>query len=153
MEKNEPILDELDRKILKELQRDGRTSFRKIAEKLEIADGTVRFRINRLMEEGALRFSVLVNPFRFEDSILALIGLQLEARTHTKVMKTVAEMAGVLSVCNVTGEFDLLIEVFFHTRRELNQFLFERLPEVTGIKATHTYVYLDARNKWIEPAP
>ena len=145
------ILDEIDRQILRELRKDGRASYRVIAATLDIADGTVRTRVNRMTELGILKISALVNPFYFENSILAHIGMQLESRTHHETMRKIAELDGVLSVCNAAGEYDLVIEVFLHSRDELNHFLFGLLPKIEGIKSTHTFVYLDARNKWIEP--
>ena len=143
-------IDEIDRQIIRELQVDGRVSFRTIAETLNIADGTVRTRVNRLTELGILKISAMINPFHFKNSILAHIGMQLESRIHHEVMRKIADLDGVLSVCNTAGEFDLMVEVFLHSRDELNHFLFVLLPTIEGIKSTHTFVYLDARNKWIE---
>ena len=145
------LLDDTDRQIIRELRQDGRASYRVIAEKLNLADGTVRARVNRMTELGILKISALINPFYFENSILAHIGMQLESRTHHETMKKIAQLDGVLSVCNAAGEFDLVIEVFLHSRDELNHFLFGLLPKIEGIKSTHTFVYLDAQNKWIEP--
>lgn len=145
------ILDDIDRSILRELKADGRASFRVIADKLDIADGTVRSRVHRMTELGILKVSALINPFYFENSILAHIGMQLESRTHHETMKKIAELQGVVSVCNAAGEYDLVVEVFLHSRDELNHFLFGLLPQIEGIKSTHTFVYLDAQNKWIEP--
>ena len=145
------IPDDIDRQILRELQKDGRASYRVIAETLSLADGTVRTRVNRMMDLGILKISALVNPFYFENSILANIGMELESRTHHETMAKIAALDGVLSVCNAAGEYDLVIEVFLHSRDELNRFLFGELPKIEGIKRTHTFVYLDAQNKWIEP--
>jgi Lrp/AsnC family transcriptional regulator for asnA, asnC and gidA len=150
MEEAQYQLDDIDKQILRELRKDGRASYRAIAEKLRIVDGTVRLRVNRLMELGILRISALINPFYFENSILAQIGMQLESRTHHATMKKISELEGVLSVCNTAGEYDLMVEVFLHSRDELNRFLFGLLPTIDGIKSTHTFVYLDAQNKWIE---
>ena len=143
-------LDNVDMQILRELHLDGRISFRAIAEKLEIADGTVRTRVTRMMESGFLKVSAMINPFYFENSIVAHIGMELESRTHHDSMKIIGQLEGVLSVCNTAGEYDLFVEVFLKSRGELNKFLFEMLPKIDGIKSTHTFVYLDARDKWIE---
>ena len=35
-----------------------------------------------MMESGVLKISAMVNPFQFENSILAHIGMELETRTH-----------------------------------------------------------------------
>lgn len=144
------MIDEMDMKIITELQEDGRMSFRAVADRLGISDQTVRFRITRMMEAGILRISPLINPFVFDNSLLALIGMQLEKRTQKETMETIAKMKGVVSVYNTAGEFDLFVEVFHPSRSELNKFLFEELPKVPGIKNTHSYISLDARHKWIE---
>ncbi|MBT3276030.1 MAG: Lrp/AsnC family transcriptional regulator [Spirochaetales bacterium] len=150
MEDKKYSVDELDMKIIAELQDDGRMSFRTVAEKLEVSDQTVRLRVTRMMEHGFLRVSPLINPFAFDNSLLALIGMQLEKRTQKETMETIASMRGVVSVYNTAGEFDLFVEVFHRSRSDLNKFLFEELPKVPGIKSTHSYISLDARHKWIE---
>lgn len=143
-------LDKTDMLILRELQKDGRVSYRTIAENLAISDGTVRVRVGRMMDSGFLKISALIDPFFFKNSILAHIGMQLESRTHLETMKRIAELDGVLSVCNTAGEYDLFVEVFLKSREELNSFLFEVLPNIDGIKNTHTLVYLDGQSKRIE---
>ena len=143
-------LDKTDELILKELQEDGRVSYRTIAEKLDISDGTVRVRVNRMMESGFLKVSALIDPFFFKNSIVAHIGMMLESRTHLETMRKISALEGVLSVCNTAGEYDLFVEVFLRSREELNSFLFEVLPKIDGIKNTHTFVYLDGQNKRIE---
>jgi len=144
------IPDDLDLKIISQLEKDGRISFRTIAEKLDISDQTVRFRVTRLIENEILKVSPLINPFYFNNSLLSLIGMQLESRTQKETMERIAKMENVVSVCNTAGEFDLFVEVFHQSRSELNRFLFEELPKVPGIKNTHSFVFLDAKNKWIE---
>ena len=146
-------LDGIDEKIVNELRKDGRVSLRTIAERLDISTGTVRARYNRLVELGVLKVSALVNPFYFKNSVLALIGMTLESRTHHEAMRKISSLEGVLSVCNSAGGFDLCAEVFLKSREELNTFLFKKLPSIEGIKSTHTYVFLDARNKWVDGKP
>ena len=150
MAKKKYIPDKLDLKIISELERDGRVSFRTIAEKLAISDQTARFRVTRLIENEIMRISPLINPFHFDNTLLSLIGIQLESRTQKETMERISKMENVVSVCNTAGEFDLFIEAFHQSRSELNRFLFEELPKVPGIKNTHSFVFLDAKNKWIE---
>jgi len=144
-------LDEVDSKILKELSGDGRLSFRNIAENLEIADGTVRTRVTRMMESGFLRISALINPFFMENNIVAHIGMELESRTQREAMQQISELPGVLSVSSTAGTYDLIAEVYLESRTALNEFLFDKLSQISGIKTTHTFVSLDAKDKWIEP--
>lgn len=150
MNEKKPALDELDRTIIAELQKNGRASYKTIAKKLMVSDGTVRFRVNRMIRKNLLRISALINPFYFEHSITALIGMQLENRTQVETMKKIAQLKDVLFVSNASGEYDLFVEVFLESRKDLNRFLFEDLAKIDGIRSTETFVYLDALNKWIE---
>jgi len=142
-------LDDIDRSIIYELQRDGKASSRDIAEKLNVSDGTVRFRINKLVKKDILRITASLNPFAFADGIIAMVGMELEKRTHAATMDKIASLSGVLSVCNVTGKYDLMVEVFLESREKLNTFLIDDLSTIEGITRTETFIVLDAINKWV----
>jgi DNA-binding Lrp family transcriptional regulator len=149
--KKKPLqLDDLDRKIIGELQKNGRVSYKDISKKLKISDGTVRFRVGKMIRNNFLRIMASINPFALENSILALVAMQLERRTQKQTMETISQLRGVVSVTNVTGRYDLLVEVFLDSQKELNKFLMDDLSKIGGIKATETFVSLDAINRWVE---
>ena len=149
--KKKPLqLDDLDRKIIGELQKNGRVSYKDISKKLKISDGTVRFRVGKMIRNNFLRIMASINPFALENSILALVAMQLERRTQKQTMETISQLRGVVSVSNATGRYDLLVEIFLDSQKELNKFLMEDLSRIGGIKTTETFVYLDAINKWVE---
>jgi len=99
---------------------------------------------------GLLKITALVNPLYFENSIVALVGMSLEKRDHRQIMEKIARLSGVKSVINSTGRYDLLAEVFFHSREELRSFLMEDLNQIGGILSSETFIYLDAIRKWVE---
>jgi DNA-binding Lrp family transcriptional regulator len=144
-------LDDLDRKIIKELQNDGRLAFKEIARKLNVSDGRVRFRTNRLIKGGKIKISASVNPFGLENSVTVLVGLNLnlEKGGHKKAMEALASLDGVIYVANVTGRFDLVIEVFMESRLQLKEFLMDELSKVKGIISTETFLFLESINRWI----
>jgi len=143
-------LDHIDRSIICELQKDGKISSRDIAKKLNVSDGTVRFRINKLIKKHILRITASLNPFAFVDGMIALVGMELEKRTHAATMARISSLSGVQSVCNVTGKYDLMVEVFLESREKLNTFLIDELSTIEGITTTETFIVLDAINKWVE---
>ena len=51
-----PLLDELDFAIITQLQDDGRRSYTEISKALDVSIGTVRNRINRMIQDGIVRF-------------------------------------------------------------------------------------------------
>ena len=149
--KKKPLqLDDLDRKIIGELQKNGRVSYKDISKKLKISDGTVRFRVGKMIRNNFLRIMASINPFALENSILALVAMQLERRTQKQTMETISQLRGVVSVSNATGRYDLLVEIFLDSQKELNKFLMDDLSKIGGIKATETFVSLDAINRWVE---
>ena len=150
MKQKEYTLDNIDKKIVAELQKNGRTSYKVIAKKLNLSDGTIRLRTAKMIENNFLKISAIVNPFFFENSITAMIGMKLERRNHTKIMQKISQLSGVKSVVNLTGRYDILVEVFFNSREELRSFLVEDINKVGGILSSESYIFLDAINKWVE---
>jgi Lrp/AsnC family transcriptional regulator for asnA, asnC and gidA len=141
-------MDELDRKIIRELQEDGRRSYKDIARKLKVSDGTVRLRTEKMIKKGLIRIKVLVDPFQFENQIYAVIGVNIERRGHADKMKQISKLKGVVSVLNPTGRYDLFVEVFLESKRELKDLLVDMLSKV-GVQSTETFIYLDGVNRWI----
>lgn len=149
LNEDKPLLDDLDRRIIKQLQDEGRMSYKMIAKKLDVSEGTIRFRTKRMIGRGILKISASINPFVFENCIVAMVGMQLEKRNHRRIMDELEKIRGVISICNTTGGYDLMVELFFNSRNELNSFLIDELSKIDGIRSTETFVYLEARNKWI----
>ncbi len=141
--------DDIDRKIIAELQKNGRASYKHIAGKLDLSDGTIRLRVGKMIAEGLLKITAQVNPLYFENSIVAMICMTLEKRDHRHIMEKIVQMSGVKSVINSTGRYDILAEVFFHSREELRSFLMEDLHQIGGILSSETFIYLDAIHKWV----
>ncbi|WP_031479975.1 Lrp/AsnC family transcriptional regulator [Maridesulfovibrio frigidus] len=144
------VLDDIDRKIIDELQRNGRESYKNIARKLGVSDGTVRLRTERMIKNDYLRITASVNPLYFENSLIALVGVNLEGRANREVMDRISKVSGVQSVINVSGRYDLLVEVFVPSRNAFRQCLVDDLSNVGGIKSTETFMFLDAVDKWAE---
>lgn len=150
MKERSLVLDEVDRKIIDELQRNGRESYKNIARKLGVSDGTVRLRTERMIKNDYLRITASVNPLYFENSLIAMVGINLEERANPEMMEKISKVSGVQSVINVSGRFDLLVEVFVASRNAFRQFLVDDLSAVGGIKSTETFMFLEAIDKWAE---
>ena len=142
--------DHIDRAIVKALQKNGRESYKNIAKELDVSDGTVRLRVEKMIKNDYLKISASVDPLFFENCIMAQIGLNLDEPANKEVMEKISRFKGVQSVNNVTGRYDLVIEVFVDSRNELRQFLIEDLATISGVRGTESFVFLEAINKWAE---
>ena len=143
-------LDDVDRHIVRALQENGRASYKTIARQLGVSDGTVRFRTERMVRQGFLKISARVDPLYFENSIAAQVGVNLEKRANREIMEAIADLNGVQSVVNVTGRYDLIIEVCAESRDALRRFLVEDLSTIPGISSSESFIFLEAINKWVK---
>ena len=144
-------IDKLDISIIRELQKDARMHFKKIAAKLGVAEGTIRNRTNRLIRNGVLILEARVNPIKFENSIAALVGLRLKERNQQEVMKKIKKIPGITSVWNSAGRYDLFFEVMTDSLEELNLLLFgenQGLEKIGGILSSETFILLESYNKY-----
>ena len=142
--------DHIDRAIIKALQKNGRESYKNIAKDLDVSDGTVRLRVEKMIKSGYLKVSASVDPLYFENCIMAQIGINLESPANRDVMEQIATFKGVQSENNVTGRYDIVIEVFMDSRSELRRFLLEDLSMVKGVSGSESFVFLESINKWAE---
>ena len=130
-------LDGVDEGILRELQEDGRRSFRQIARNVGVAEGTVRARVRRLEEAGALRVLAFVDPSRLGRSVLALILIRLDAAEQDRVIAAVSAWDEVTYVSSLLGEADVYLQVICPDNAALWAVV-ARIRALAGVRATET---------------
>jgi len=144
-------MDDLDRKIILELQEDARRPYKRIAKKLKVSEGTVRNRVTRLIDNDILKLQARVNPFALPHKVSAIVGVNLKERDHEEKIKEIERIPCVTSVWNATGRYDLFLEVMVDSLADLNEILFRKnLKDVGGISYTETFVLLSSRTKFFK---
>ena len=133
-------VDELDRRIIEALQGNGRESFRRIAVRLGVSEGTVRARYARLTNEGILQVVAVTNPLGlgFEQ---ALIGVKTSG-APSEVADEISRWPEADYVVVTAGQFDIVVELVAADRRELLD-LTNRLRALDGVASTETFFYLE----------
>ena len=116
--------------------------FLTIANQLGLAEGTVRRRVARLLDEGILRIVGITDPFRIGLYTVAIVGLKVERGRIDPIANALAELPEVRSVALSTGNFDLVIQVAVKNNDELLTFLIKKLSEIPGILNTGTSLVL-----------
>jgi Lrp/AsnC family transcriptional regulator for asnA, asnC and gidA len=133
-------VDDLDRRIIEALQENGRESFRRIAARLGVSEGTVRARYARLTSEGILQVVAVTNPLGlgFEQ---ALIGVKTSG-PPSEVADQISRWPEADYVVVTAGQFDLVVELVASDRRGLLE-LTNRLRALGGVVSTETFFYLE----------
>ena len=137
-----PVLNQLDMAILSYLKNDGRIPFTFIAQELGVAEGAVRKRVARLVEDGIVEIKAVVDPFKVGMNFVTIIGLDVEGDSPDKVVAQLAEAPQVRYVAVSAGAHDVMVEAVFSSNDELYTFLTQTLRKMPGIRSSETSLVL-----------
>jgi Lrp/AsnC family transcriptional regulator for asnA, asnC and gidA len=132
-------LEKTNKEIIRQL-RDGRKSYDQIAKKLSITPNTVRARVKKLMKDGVLDITGVINPDKMENHFLAMIGVKLKKMNLLRKGEQFSKLKGVVSVSVVTGQFDLILIVLLNNEFGLLDFLTDEVSKVGEVLSTETFV-------------
>ena len=138
-------IDETNIAIIK-LLRDGRKSFKEIAEQLSITENTVRTRVGKLREEGILDITSLVDPEAIPGHTLVIVGVKLSTMHLVRKGAEFSKLRGVVSVSVVTGRFDLIMLVLLKEDFGLLQFYTQEVDPIKDVQSVETFVIYKGYN-------
>lgn len=131
-------VDETDRRIIALLQADGRRPNVDMAAELGLAEGTIRKRLDRLLTDGVIRITAIVDPPRVGLNTSAVITIQVDLSLVDDIVRQLAALPEVQSVSVTTGNWDLILEAVFPTDRQLLAFLKDHVSRIPGVRRTDT---------------
>ncbi len=132
-------VDKINLSIIKHLQ-DGRKSFNKIAEELDITENTVRSRVNRMVEAGLVEIIGTVNPDLLPNHNILYVGIKLDTRELVKKAEEFSKLRGVISASVVTGRYDVMLIVMLKKDFTLLDFLSKEIDKIDSIQTVETFV-------------
>jgi Lrp/AsnC family transcriptional regulator for asnA, asnC and gidA len=138
-------VDRTSIEIIRHLK-DGRKSYGQIAKALDVAENTVRSRVNRLIEEGVLDISGVIDPETLPRHQAVMIGVKLATMNLIQKGEEFSRLKGVVSVCVVTGRFDLMLTVLLKEGFGLLEFYTEEVAKLEGIQSVETFVVYKSYN-------
>jgi len=134
------VLDDISKRIIEQMQVDGRRSYAAISKAVGLSEAAVRQRVQRLQETGVMQIVAVTDPLTLGFRRQAMIGLKCDGDLE-KVADALAAMDEIDYVVITAGSFDLLLEVVC----EDDDHLLEILSQVRGVpsvRSTETLVYL-----------
>jgi DNA-binding Lrp family transcriptional regulator len=135
-------MDDLDRKILNILRRDARTPYTEIADDVGTSEGTVRNRVEQLVEDGVIeRFTVATRTGNVK--AMVEVGVDVSVDTHD-ISDRVVEWPEVDFVWQVSGEEDIVFVVDAQDTGRVNEII-TKTRELDEVVSTKTRLILDER--------
>lgn len=141
-------IDQLDRRILEELQADGRISIRALAERVQISRANAYTRVERMTRTGIIRgFSAHIDPVLSGLSTSAYITLTVRQNAWRDLKKRLEAISEIKHMALVGGEFDVILLVRTPDNESLRTVVLDQLQAIPGVLATRTLlIFEDLQN-------
>lgn len=137
------MIDDFDRKLILELERDGRKTNVDLARSLQTTESTIRKRIKRLLKEGIIRIAAIPNIHKLGYNYVGIMCLQVRMADLKQVAETLSQKQNVHYLAFVTGRYDMIAMVVFRTLQELSDFIKEEISVIPGILRSETFDNLE----------
>lgn len=141
------MLDEIDRRILRVLQTDGRITNRELAERCNLSAAACHDRFRRLQERGYIEgFVALLNPEKLGRALTIFVEVLLDRTTgdiFEEFAAAVRRTPEVIECHMVAGGFDYLIKARVQDMAAYRAFLGDTLVTMPGVRETRTYAVLE----------
>ncbi len=137
------MLDDTDRSIIEVLERDARTSLRRIAEEVDVSLGTVSNRVKKLEETGVIKdYRVILDSEKVGWNLNVVIGLRIQKGRLIEIQEKIARDNRVYGVYDVTGEFDSMVIARAKDRSDLDD-LSKNVLSMDGVVRSVTHLVLN----------
>ena len=134
-------LDAVSKKIIEQLQVDGRRSYAEIGKAVGLSEAAVRQRVQKLTDAGVMQVVAVTDPMQLGFTRQAMIGIRASGDTRI-LAEQLSEIPAIDYVVLTAGSFDLLAEVVCEDDEELIALLNSHIRNLDGVLSTETFVYL-----------
>lgn len=129
-------LDSLDRRILAELQRDGRLTHQELSERVGLSPTPCARRLRQLQDEGYITgYAALVDEARMGFGFSVFVSVKLDRQVDDQLVnfeRAILACPEVVECWLMTGNRDYLLRVAVSGLEEFERFLTGRLTKVPG---------------------
>jgi len=130
-------LDNTDRRILQQLQADGRLSNQELAERVSLSPSPCLRRVRALERAGVIqRYAAVLDPLRVGLELLAYVSVKLEKRGKMPVdqfTRAVQSWPEVITCFSMTGDMDYLMRVQVENLAHYSRFIMDKLLKQPGV--------------------
>jgi Lrp/AsnC family transcriptional regulator for asnA, asnC and gidA len=138
-------VDDTNIEILRHLK-DGRKSYKRIAEDLSLTENTIRSRVNKLIEEGILKFSGTVQIDALTGHNLLYLGIKLKSMALEQKADEFSKLKGVVSAGIVTGRYDIILQVLLGRDYSLLEFITEQVAKIEDVQTVESFIVYKGYN-------
>lgn len=139
------LKDELDREIIRELQRNARESTSNIAARLDVARSTVHERIARMEKDGVISgYSVVLSRNPSIENVQVMVFLEVKQQETRKILHRISQYSEVRVCLSINGDFDLFLSIEAPRIEDLD-IVIDDIGMMPGVLRTKSYVVFGRR--------
>ncbi|MET1043675.1 MAG: Lrp/AsnC family transcriptional regulator [Microbacteriaceae bacterium] len=136
--------DDIDRRIVTALQKDGRASVRSIAATVVISRANAYARVNRLIDTGVITgFTAKVDPAKLGQAASAYVMLRVEQASWQSLRERLAAIPAVQHIALIGGDFDVVLLVRAASNAELREIVLTELQGLPEVLTTQTSIIFE----------
>lgn len=137
-------IDETDRRILQELQRDGRLTLQQLSERVNLSSSPCARRIKKLESEGFITgYRALISEEKMGFGFSVFVSVTLDQQIDDRLVSFEAEVERCPEVADcwlMTGRFDYLLRLTVIDMAEYERFLTHRLTKFPGVASIESSI-------------
>ncbi|MCR2804140.1 Lrp/AsnC family transcriptional regulator [Paenibacillus soyae] len=138
-----PHMDETDQEIIRLLHDNGRMSYAKIGEQLNLSRVAIQKRVDAMLENGIIEnFTVRLNSTKLGKYISAFFEVEVEPRFVEQAGNLLSEEPEVISIYQMTGPSTLHMHALLKDEDALEHFLFKKIYVLEGIVNVNTHMVI-----------
>ncbi|MCW3978747.1 MAG: Lrp/AsnC family transcriptional regulator [Candidatus Bathyarchaeota archaeon] len=135
-------LDDIDRKLLGELLKDSKRSYRELAKAIGVSAATVINHVQRLESAGVIKdYTVRLDHERLGYELTVITEITVSKGKLLETEEEIAKISNACAVYDVTGLTDAMVIAKFKSRSDLSDFT-KKLLAMPYVERTNTHVVL-----------
>ncbi|MFD1827418.1 MULTISPECIES: Lrp/AsnC family transcriptional regulator [Mumia] len=143
---NGAILDDVSKRIIAELQVDGRRSYAAIGKAVGLSEAAVRQRVQKLTDAGIIQIVAVTDPLELGFARQAMVGICVDGDVFA-VTDSLAAIPELDYLVITTGRFDVLAEIVCESDDDLLDVITSKIRAIPAVTNTETFVYLRLRKQ------
>ena len=138
-----PNMDDIDRKILRRLQRNARVTISDLSSEIALSMPAISERIKKLEASGVIKqYTTILDPAMLNKHLMALMFLRFDNPKHGDQFASLVKAEPEIKECYyITGDFDYSLKILTENTRTLEKLL-TRIKNASGVVKTQTIVIL-----------
>jgi Lrp/AsnC family transcriptional regulator for asnA, asnC and gidA len=141
--------DQVDRRMIRLLQQDGRMPIASLAKELQISETTARTRLKRLISDRVINIVAVSDPIKLGFEITGNLKISIDLKKKDPIIDRLKQMDQIKYIALTTGGTDLDVDFIAHSLDEFKSLIFDDICHIDGVNSSQTSLILEiVKDAW-----